>query len=172
LGNRSGIVDFVMPTEYGTTLTVQVPSYRGLENPFGHVWKWVDGCKCRIQSDEAGGLSEFFVCNNPAKFQDSSYNDYEKRGELPRASGYIKEMLIGEFGDNVTKVASGASSITYFSDYFYTNIPASGEVMRVLLLGGGANNGADAGFMYTHSHLAATYAQTSIGTRLCFIPEN
>jgi hypothetical protein len=63
LGNRTGIIDFAMPQEYGAALTVRVPGYRGLENPFGHVWSWTDGCKCRIQSDGDGGLSEFYVCN-------------------------------------------------------------------------------------------------------------
>jgi hypothetical protein len=158
-----------MPAEYGATLTVHVPSYRGLENPFGHVWKLVDGCKCRIQSDEAGGLSEFFVCNDPAKFQDSSYNDYEKRGDLPRNEGYVKEMLIGEFGENMPKLASGVSSTTYFSDYFYTNIPASGEAMRGVLFGGNANNGANAGFAYASANVAASHAYADVGSRLCFI---
>ena len=34
LGNRTGIIPFDLPAEYGSVLTVQVPSYRGLENPF------------------------------------------------------------------------------------------------------------------------------------------
>ncbi len=65
-----------MPTEYGT-LTVQVPSYRGVENPFGHLWKWTDGCKCLIQSDASGGLSEFYVCDTPANFTSSGVAGYE-----------------------------------------------------------------------------------------------
>jgi hypothetical protein len=173
LGNRSGVVDFVMPTEYGATLTVQVPSYRGLENPFGHVWSWTDGCKCRISATvENGGtgLSEFFVCAEPDLFQDSNYNNYEKRGDLPRNEGYVKEMLIGEFGDNMPKLATGASSTTYFSDYFYTNIPASGEAMRGVLFGGDAYNGAGAGFVYAATTAAASNAAANIGSRLCFIP--
>jgi hypothetical protein len=179
LGNRTGVVDFAMPAEYGATLTVQVPSYRGLENPFGHIFKAADGCKIHVQSNEAGGLSEFFVCNDPAKFQDSSYNDYEKRGELSRVSGYIKEMLIGEFGDNMTKVASGASSITYFCDLFHVNTPTSGEVNFIIVFGGNAEGGgypqstpSYAGLAASRTDFSAAYAQTSIGTRLCFIPEN
>jgi hypothetical protein len=173
LGNRSGFVDFVMPAEYGATLTVQVPSYRGLENPFGHTWSWTDGCKCRISATvENGGtgLSEFFVCNEPDSFQDSSYNNYEKRGDLPRNEGYVKEMLIGEFGENMPKLATGASSTTWFSDYFYTGIPASGEAMRGVLFGGRAYHGAHAGFACAHTYYAASYAGAYIGSRLCFIP--
>jgi hypothetical protein len=174
LGNGTGVVDFVMPEEYGATLTVQVPSYRGLENPFGHIWSWTDGCKCRISATvENGGtgLSEFFVCNDPSKFQDSSYNDYGKRGNLPRNEGYVKEMLIGEFGDNMPEIATGASSTTYFSDYFYTNIPASSEAMRGVLFGGAAYNGALAGLAYANAYHAASDSYAHIGSRLCFIPE-
>jgi hypothetical protein len=173
LGNRTGIVDFAMPSEYGASLTVQVPSYRGLENPFGHIWSWTDGCKCRISAaiENGGtGLSDFFICNDPSKFQDSSYNDYEKRGDLPRAEGYVREMLIGKFGENMPKLATGASSSTYFSDYFYTNIPASSEAQRGVLFGGYASNGASAGFGCAYTYYAASSTSAYLGSRICFIP--
>jgi hypothetical protein len=173
LGNRTGVVDLNVPDEYGATLTVQVPSYRGLENPFGHVWSWTDGCKCRISADvENGGtgLSEFFVCSDPANFQDNNYDNYEKRGDLPRESGYIKEELMGEYGDIMPKSASGGSSSTYFSDSFYTNIPATGEAQRGVLFGGYASAGASAGFAYARTHYAASYTAANLGSRLCFIP--
>jgi hypothetical protein len=159
-----------MPPEYGAALTVRVPGYRGLENPFGHTWSWTDGCKCRIQSADGGGLSEFYVCNGPDKFQDSSYSDYELRGNLPRAGGYVKELLIGEYGENMPEVASGAGSTTYFCDYFYTSIPASGEALRGVLFGGIAHYGASAGFAYAYANYAASSTHPHIGSRLCFIP--
>ncbi len=171
LGNQTGTVDFVMPAEYGAVLTVKVPSYRGLENPFGHVWSWTDGCKCRIQADNAGGLSQFYVCNDPSKFQDSNYNDYELRGVLPRLSGYIKEMLLGEFGENMPITATGASSTTYFADYFYTSIPSNGENLRGVHFGGIAHNGALAGFGYSNTSYTPSSTSSYIGSRLCFIPE-
>ncbi len=168
LGNRTGIVAFTMPAEYGT-LTVQVPSYRGLENPFGHVWSWTDGCKCRIQSDAAGGLSEFYICTDPAKFQDSNYNDYELRGLLSRVYSYVKEMIVGEYGENMPKTCGGSSS-TYFCDNFYGSTPATGEAQRGVLFGGNADIGASAGFAYAFTTYAAAYAASNVGSRLCFIP--
>jgi hypothetical protein len=170
LGNRTGTVDFAMPAEYGAALTVRVPSYRGLENPFGHTWSWTDGCKCRIQSNDGGGLSEFYACSEPDKFQDSSYDDYELRGNLPRANGYVKELLVGEYGDNMAKVASGASSTTYFCDSFYTSIPGTGEAMRGVLFGGYADGGTSAGFAYVRTHYGASTTYTNLGSRLCFMP--
>ena len=93
---------------------------------------WTDGCKCNVQSDAAGGLSEFFVCTDPAKFQDSDYTDYEKRGEIPRNEGYVKIMMIGEYGENMP-IEVGASSTTYFCDYYARGIPSSGSVTRGVL---------------------------------------
>jgi hypothetical protein len=172
LGNRTGLVDFTMPAEYSASLTVQVPSYRGLENPFVHLWSWTDGCKIRVSPAAANGgagLSEFFVCSDPSKLQDSSYSDYEKRGNLPRNDGYVKEMLIGEFGENMPKVTSGASSTTYFSDYHYQYV-WNYEVMAGVLFGGAAADGAGAGFACAYTAVVPSIANSYVGSRLCFIP--
>lgn len=170
LGNKTGVVEFTMPDEYdpGVPTKVNVPSYRGLENPFGHVCSWTDGCKCNIQSADAGGVSEFFVCTDPAKFQDSDYTDYEKRGELSRNIGYIKIMMIGEYGENMP-TAVGASSTTYFADYFYTNVVGS-TGQRGVLFGGIAVYGVDAGLLFTITNYLASVTNTAFGSRLCFLP--
>ena len=78
-------------------------------------------------------------------------------------------MMIGEYGENMpTEV--GAGSTTYFADYFYTNIPASGVAQRGVLFGGAAIYGASAGLSCANTTNAATNAYASIGSRLCFIP--
>lgn len=170
LGNRTGIINFTMPDEYGTALTVEVPSYRGLENPFGHTWSWTDGCKCRIPSDVEGGVSEFYTCEDPAAFQSTDYTNYVKRGELPRTEGYVKVMMVGEYGENMPAQV-GAGSTTYFCDYFYTSIPSSGVAQRGVFFGGHAVSGASAGLSCANAINALTNAAARIGSRLCFIPE-
>ena len=78
-------------------------------------------------------------------------------------------MMIGEYGENMpTEV--GAGSTTYFADYFYTNIPASGVAQRGVLFGGFASDGAYAGLSYAYTDIAAANAYAHIGSRLCFIP--
>lgn len=169
LGNSTGVVSFQMPVEYDAVIkTVSVPTYRGVENPFGHVWKWTDGCKCNIQSDASGGLSEFYVCTNPANFQDADYANYVLRGLLPRTEGYIKSLIVGEFGE-MMPLTVGASSTTYMCDYFYTSIPASGVAQRGVLFGGYAYYGATAGVGCSNANPAATYANANIGSRLCYL---
>ena len=170
LGNRTGIVEHTINNGNTISKSFHVPSYRGVENPFGHIWLWTDGCKCEIQSETDGALSNFYVCLDPSKFQDTSYNDYDLRGELPRKEGYVKRMMIGEYG-NIMPTEVGGSSNTYFADYFYTNIPPSGAAMRGVLFGGSAYNGAFAGLSYAHTANTVSYTHTYIGSRLCFIPE-
>ena len=120
-----------MPEEYGATLTVHVPSYRGIENPFGHVWSWTDGILVQAQSDADGAKHLFFRAadDNPANFNSSNYNGYVQRGELPRSDGYVKKILCGEYGDNMPQQIGG-SSTTYFADYFYQNILLSEQASK------------------------------------------
>ena len=115
LGNKTGVVSYTLEAGgYDTSaVTVSVPSYRGLENPFGHIYHWTDGCKCLIQSNTDGGKSLFYTCYDPDKFTSSGVTGYSLRGELPRAEGYVKSLLIGEDGDNLPKETGGGST-TYF----------------------------------------------------------
>lgn len=172
LGNHSGVVEFTMPDEYdpGVPTKVNVPSYRGVENPFGHIWKWTDGCKCLIQSETDGGLSEFYVCDDPAAFTSSGVVNYDLRGNLPRKEGYVKKLILGEHGE-IMPLEVGGGSTTYFCDYFYTNIPSSGVSERGVLFGGHASFGTHAGFVFANTYNAATNASAAVGSRLCFYPQ-
>lgn len=172
LGNATGVVSYTMPSEYdANTPTVSVPSYRGIENPFGHIWSWTDGVHVKVQSEADGAKSIFYRADNddPANFQDSNYNGYSERGELPRTNGYVKKILCGEYGDNMP-LQVGGSSTTYYADNFYTNIPASGVALRGVYFGGSALAGADAGLAFANTNHAPSDPDTAVGSRLCFIP--
>ena len=172
LGNGTGEVEFSMPEEYDSAgLTVKVARYRGIENPFGHLWQWTDGINVRISpTTENGGdgLSKVFVTDNPEYFNDSNYNNMSHVGNEARAEGYVKSVIFGEGGEIMPDVVGGGST-TYFCDYHYTNIPTS-EALRGVLFGGAALNGADAGFGYAYSYSAPSTTTAYIGSRLCFIP--
>lgn len=171
LGNHTGCVDYTMPDSYdnGSHLVVSVPSYRGVTNPFGHIWKWTDGCLARIQSEAAGGVSEALVCDDPASFASSITAAYQVRGVLPRSNGYVTQIALGEHGD-IFPIKHGGSTTTFFCDYFYTSIPASGTDTRGVLFGGSAANGASAGFVSAITPYAPSYTHANIGSRLCFYP--
>ena len=169
LGNGTGVVEFSMPTEYDATVKkLNVPRYRGVENPFGHVWKWTDGINVQIAPGD--GLSKVFVSDNPEKFNDNNYDGYSHVGNEARTEGYVKSVIFGEGGE-IMPDAVGGGSTTYFCDYHYTNIP-SAETLRGVLFGGGANYGANAGFAYAHSSNAPSSAYACFGSRLCFLPQS
>ena len=171
LGNRTGVVTYNAMKADGTTVhyAAPVPSYRGVENPFGHIWKWTDGCLCNIQSEAAGGVSMFYVCDNPANFASSISANYDYRGDLPRSNGYVKEVILGEYGE-IMPLSIGGGSTTYFCDNFYTDIPGSGSATRGVLFGGPAHSDAAAGFVSAPTTHTPATAYSVIGSRLCFIP--
>ena len=173
LGNKTGIVAYTMPDEYDAEapLTTYVPSYRGVENPFGHIWKWTDGLHIKIQSEESGGRSILYTADAPASYQDSNYDGYDEVGDIARTEGYVKDILFDD-GEMLSTVTTGSSSTKDFSDYFYTNIPASGESLRGVLFGGSATDGTNAGFTYSRTDSVPAETSAHFGSRLCYIPNN
>ena len=172
LGNMSGEVAFNLPDEFpGTVRTVYANRYRGVENPFAHIWQWTDGINIRISPTAANGgddLSKVFVCDDPAKFTDSNYNGYKHVGNEARSEGYVKSVIFGEFGE-IMPDAVGGGSTTYFCDYHYTNIPTA-ETLRGVLFGGAANDGAYCGFGFAFTDYPPSTTYATLGSRLCFIP--
>ena len=173
LGNRTGVVSYTAKNDdESITKTFDVPRYRGVENPFGHLWKWADGCNIQVsatQENGGTGLSKAFICHDPANFQDSNYANYSHVGNIDRVGGFIKEVLFGVGGEILPKTKGGGST-TYFCDNHYTNIPSSGESLRGLLFGGHAYLGADAGLAFSRSDNAPSDSYSNFGSRLCFIP--
>lgn len=171
-GNGTGVKDYSVTNEAGEVIkTFSVPRYRGIENPFGHIWKWTDGINIRISPNAptGDGLSKVFVCDDPSKFSDTGYTDYVHVGNEARTEGYVKAIIFGDRGDIMpTTVGGGATS--WFCDYHYTNIPTV-ETLRGVLFGGTAGSGANAGFACAYSNSAPSNANAYIGSRLCFLPD-
>lgn len=174
LGNRTGVVAYTAKDENDDDVkTSDVPRYRGIENPFGHIWQWTDGINVRISPTEANGgdnLSKVFVCSSPSLFKDNGYDGYSHVGNEARDQGYVKEIIGGEYGEIMPSVVGGGST-TYFCDNHYTNIPTS-ETLRGVLFGGSASSGASAGFACAISHSAPSNTGANFGSRLCFIPQS
>lgn len=171
LGNGTGEVEFTMPQEYDTeTLVVKVPRYRGIENPFGHLWKWMDGINIQIASADDGGTSKVWVSSDPSKYNDSNYDGYEIQGEEARTGGYTKTLVFGENGDIIPATVVRDYRLSWM-DYHYTQIPPSLVVLRGIMLGGYGSSGSNAGFTCVNSNFSPLGADAYLGTRLCFIPQ-
>lgn len=167
-GNGSGEKAYVVKNASGGThATLMANRYRGIENPFGHIWKYTDGANIQVTTGDAG-LSILWTTDDPSNFSDTSYTGYDKKGNICRTNGYAKKMLLGEDGDIVATEVGGSSS-TYWCDYYYTN--TSANRMQVVLVGGYADGGSDAGLAGVHSYNAPSAAYRLVGSRLCFFPE-
>lgn len=167
-GNGSGEKAYVVKNASGGThATLMANRYRGIENPFGHIWKYTDGANIQVTTGDAG-LSILWTTDDPSNFSDTSYTGYDKKGNICRTDGYAKKMLLGEDGDIVATEVGGSSS-TYWCDYYYTY--TSANRIQVLLIGGSADVGQNSGLAYINTHDASSAAAKYFGSRLCFFPE-
>lgn len=167
-GNGSGEKAYVVKNASGGThATLMANRYRGIENPFGHIWKYTDGANIQVTTGDSG-LSILWTTDDPSNFSDTSYTGYNKKGNICRTNGYAKKMLLGEDGDIVAMEIGGSSS-TYWCDYYYTY--TSANRMQVVLVGGGAGDGSAAGLAYVLTSNAPSGAARYLGSRLCFFPE-
>lgn len=167
-GNGSGEKAYVVKNSSdGTHATLMANRYRGIENPFGHLWKYIDGANIQVTTGDAG-LSILWTTDDPSNFSDTSYTGYDKKGNICRTNGYSKKMLLGEDGDIVATEVGGSSS-TYWCDYYYTD--TSANRMQTVLIGGGADEGQGGGLTRMSMNLAISAVGRNIGSRLCFFPK-
>lgn len=167
-GNGSGEKAYVVKNASGGThATLMANRYRGIENPFGHIWKYTDGANIQVTTGDSG-LSILWTTDDPSNFSDTSYTGYDKKGNICRTNGYAKKMLLGEDGDIVATEVGGSSS-TYWCDYYYTYTQANR--LQVVLVGGNAGDGSYAGLAYVHTSHTPSDAYRYIGSRLCFFPK-
>ena len=167
-GNRSGEKAYVVKNSSdGTHATLMANRYRGIENPFGHIWKYTDGANIQVTTGD-DGLSILWTTDDPSNFSDSSYVGYDKKGNICRTDGFAKKMLLGEDGDIVTAEIGGSSS-TYWCDYYATN--TSANRMQVIQVGGNADSETSAGLAYVSAGDPPSGAYRRVGSRLCFFPK-
>lgn len=167
-GNRSGEKAYVVKNSSDSThATLMANRYRGIENPFGHIWKYTDGANIQVTTGD-NGLSILWTTDGPSNFSDSSYVGYDKKGNICRTDGFAKKMLLGEDGDIVTTEIGGSSS-TYWRDYYATN--TSTNRMQVIQVGGNADSETSAGLAYVSAGDPPSGAYRRVGSRLCFFPK-
>lgn len=166
-GSGSGEKAYVVKNASdGTYATLMANRYRGIENPFGHVWKYTDGANIQVTTGDAG-LSILWTTDDPSNFSDTSYTGYDKKGNICRTSGYAKKMLLGENGDIIPTEVDGSSS-TYWCDYYRTTITIDG--IFVVLAGSSANGALGNSLASIYGGYTSNSAR-DIGTRLCFFPK-
>lgn len=181
LGNGTGIIEYTHTntnaegTSTGTKV-VNVPRYRGIENPFGHVWKNV------IDVVVAGTDNSVYICKDYTKFgtfeggtnptaEQLIAAGYELQDfkESTITSQYVKKLVNNNQADLFpTVVRNGASTTTYYCDYHWTSATAT---PRALLIGGHSGSGSAAGLFYLSSNYGLDLSSAYVGTRITFYGE-
>lgn len=130
LGNNTGRVQYVIKNwaNTGTDKTIYVPSYRGWETPQQYLWEENDDVIVHHSKPSEGNESLLYVCEDPTKFVTPSDGatsvptGYVEVGKLPRASGYISAMAIGNGWSCPTSVAGGAANKGYCDYYWFPEV--------------------------------------------------
>jgi hypothetical protein len=178
LGNKTGVKTFTLTAEqaeaYGSEHSESVPSYRGIENPFGHIWKWADGLLCKGD----GTKQDFYVSRVRGQYASTLNDSYVKVGSGAGANGYVKA-IIGSvqsmaqeqrnYGDLLPSDVTGSAS-TYFCDYHYEAHTA--DTIYGAFVGGSAHYGTSVGIACVHSGAAPAFTGAHFGSRLCWAKSN
>lgn len=151
-----------------TTTTRKCNRYRGIENPFGHVWKHTDD----VISVYISGYSArfWYKCDSPDHFGDSISNDnpyYKNIAANAVVTGYKTKIVTTSTCDFFALSCNNGSETTYWCDYNWDNTDGS---LHCLLIGGNSDNGGAAGLFYLNSSAGVGYSYAHVGSRLTYLP--
>lgn len=151
-----------------TTTTRKCNRYRGIENPFGHVWKHTDDVISVYISGY--GARFWYKCDSPDHFGDSISNDnpyYKNIAANAVVIGYKTKITTTSTCDFFASSCNNGSETTYWCDYNWDNTDGS---LHCLLIGGSSGAGGQAGLFGLHSNNGVGNSGAVIGSRLTYLP--
>ena len=151
-----------------TTTTRKCNRYRGIENPFGHVWKHTDDVISVYISGY--GARFWYKCDSPDHFGDSISNDnpyYKNIAANAVVTGYKTKIVTTSTCDFFALSCNNGSETTYWCDYNWDNTDGS---LHCLLIGSRSGDGGWAGLFYLNSSHGVGYSYADIGSRLTYLP--
>lgn len=146
-----------------STITRKCNRYRGIENPFGHIWKHTDD----IISIYEGSWRTYYKSIKPDQFATNKNNSYKPLTSAAVVNGYKTEIRVTPTCDFFAEACTNGSETTYWCDYNWDNTDTS---ERCLLIGGHSGHGGAAGLFTLHSYLGVGYSDATIGSRLTYLP--
>lgn len=146
-----------------STITRKCNRYRGIENPFGHIWKHTDD----IISIYEGVWRTYYKSIKPDQFATNKNNSYKPLTSAAVVSGYKTEIRATPTCDFFAEACTNGSETTYWCDYNWDNTDTS---EHCLLIGGHSDDGGAAGLFYLGSGGGVGYSYAYIGSRLTYLP--
>ena len=173
LGNGTGRAEKTTTYEGGVAKEYTVDGktsvcWRGKENFWGNIWKFVYGINIWGNGKMGGGQP--YICSDFSFRESKNSGNYEPAGfTVTNANGYISAMGYSTACDwlFIASECLGNSSLPV-GDYTYITVNLNGY--RIALLGGGWGHGGVAGGFYWALDSGVGIRYRSIGGRLVYIP--
>ena len=147
-----------------STITRKCNRYRGIENPFGHIWKHTDD----IISKYEAPYRTWYKSVKPDQFATNKNNSYKPLCSVDNVNvGYKTEIKATPACDFFSMSVSGGSETTYWCDYNWDNTDTS---EHCLLIGGRSDHGGQAGLFYLTSDSGVSASGAAFGSRLTYLP--
>lgn len=146
-----------------TTTTRKCNRYRGIENPFGHVWKHTDD----VVSIYANPLRTWYKSNKPSSFSTNKNSSYKPLLSANIVTGYKTEIRATPTCDFFAAACTNGSETTYWCD---TNLDNTDTSEHCLLIGGYSDHSGSAGLFTLYSASGVGDSGTNIGSRLTYLP--
>lgn len=147
-----------------STITRKCNRYRGIENPFGHIWKHTDD----VISVYGNGYRTWYKSVKPNQFATNKNTSYKPFcASTMVSSGYKTEIKATPTCDFFAISVSGGSETTYWCDYNWDNTDTS---EHCLLIGGCSGDGGWAGLFDLASDDGVGHSNAAIGSRLTYLP--
>lgn len=173
LGNGTGRAEKTTTYEGGVAKEYTVDGktsvcWRGKENFWGNIWKFVYGINIWGNGKMGGGQP--YICSDFSFAESKNSGNYEPAGfTVTNANGYISAMGYSTACDwlFIASECLGNSSLPV-GDYTYITVNLNGY--RIALLGGHWITWGNAGGFYWYLYSGVGYRYRSIGGRLVYIP--
>lgn len=173
LGNGTGRAEKTTTYEGGVAKEYTVDGktsvcWRGKENFWGNIWKFVYGINIWGNGKMGGGQP--YICSDFSFAESKNSGNYEPAGfTVTNANGYISAMGYSTACDwlFIASECLGNSSLPV-GDYTYITVNLNGY--RIARLGGSWNYGGNAGGFCWHLGTGVGYRGRSVGGRLVYIP--
>lgn len=146
-----------------STITRKCNRYRGIENPFGHIWKHTDD----IISIYDGGWRTYYKSIKPDQFATNKNNSYKPLTSAAVVTSYKTEIRATPTCDFFAEACTNGSETTYWCDYNWDNTDTS---EHCLLIGGHSDDGGAAGLFDLYSDSGVGGSNAAIGSRLTYLP--
>lgn len=147
-----------------STITRKCNRYRGIENPFGHIWKHTDDVISKYEASHR----TWYKSVKPDQFATNKNNSYKSLCSVDNINiGYKTEIKATPACDFFSMSVSGGSETTYWCDYNQDNTDAS---EHCLLIGGSSGAGGQAGLFALTSTDGVGHSSALIGSRLTYLP--